>query len=617
MSEMFLSRLKDDLTSLTNLSEDIEPILTELWLAEEEGNLCIPVKEEWKHLLKKNPVGLVQEKIKGETFLFFSKTHSTKSVLETHLKQRIRHAETKQSSEQIPDFQSLLEDLERNSFQLKEGQKEAVLTSLRSDFQIISGGPGTGKTTVVAFILEILYRLGKLPSSDQLALVAPTGRAAQRLTESIQENLSKIAGLREENRFLRGQTIHNLLSYKPQLNGFYYNQERYLPHKMILVDEVSMVDADLMRSLLEALPPLSHDLKLILIGDPNQLPSVEKGAVLGDFLTALKNKKGFVSHLTESNRQKPNANGKVSRIVSLAEEILSSSEPKYETKSKNKKEINQPDLFAPKEDNEEIKSVSALGESFPYPSEVVWFNLELNQVKLNSFQEREKIVYHIWKKFLYPQIIRISGWQIQDKEKLNDYYDDFTKEIKRFRCLTVYSGYAGVAGMQEQIALIAKRSLNLQKEKSRIYIPRKKLSERTYYVGLPLLITENDKSRKLFNGDIGLVLKIENELRAVFSIENQLFHFALDTLPPHKEAYVLTVHKSQGSEYDTVFFYLPPENQKDENQTSKRLLTKQILYTGLTRARNQVILAGSIESWKFGIQNQVHRQTGFQWLEEK
>lgn len=181
----------------------------------------------------------------------FRKTHRSKTDLESLLKERIQNEVP--PNVDLRRAEEILKNLESKSFPLKKAQTKAILSCLNSSFQIVSGGPGTGKTTVVAFLLEILNELGQLPSPEEIALVAPTGRAAQRLTESIQENLKRISET-QETRFLRGQTIHGLLSYKPSLGGFYYNRERYLPHRLIVVDEVSMVDLNLMLSLWNAIP---------------------------------------------------------------------------------------------------------------------------------------------------------------------------------------------------------------------------------------------------------------------------------------------------------------------------------------------------------------------------
>ncbi|TGN11936.1 exodeoxyribonuclease V subunit alpha [Leptospira ilyithenensis] len=604
----FVSKLKEDLQNLKHSSgsaegqepslfgsADFEAILTELWLSEEEGNLCVPVKKEWEDILKSKPEGLILESKGKEKLLYFEKTFKTKKALEEKLKERIA-ASTKLKLDE-GRIVSFLEKSEgkAGAIRLKEGQKDAIFATIRSSFQIISGGPGTGKTTVVAYLLAILKELGLLPATERIALVAPTGRAAQRLTESIRENLNKIDSAKDD--LLRGQTIHSLLAYKHYLGGFYYNKDRYLPHELIIVDEVSMVDLNLMRALLEALPGQKQKpIRLILIGDPNQLPSVDKGAVLGDFLSVLEEKGKFVSKLTESNRQKLGKNGRISKITELADFIL-----KNESFDSKK----------PVSVEKDLEKTDEIGESVSYSSEVVWF-----QNKNGSDNgSRDEILLQVWKQYLFPQVKRISEWKIENHTEIKEksLYDRFSLELKKFRCLTTFrSGYWGVDGIQEKLSFLAQLELKSQTKNVPGFIYKKHLAERLYYSGLPILVTENDRNRKLFNGDIGLVLKLGEELRAVFPIDNELYHFALDTLPKHEAAYVLTVHKSQGSEYETVFFYLPDKLKMDSNEKANRLLNRQILYTGLTRAKEQVILAGSTSSWDFGIGNSTRRLTGFQ-----
>ncbi|MBM9499194.1 exodeoxyribonuclease V subunit alpha [Leptospira sp. 201903071] len=613
MEESFSSwttKLKEDILLLTELeskkktdtkrSEEnstvLLEILNELWKAGEDGNLCVPIRKEWKDFLKTKPPALVVEKIGNAEWLFFEKTFRTKTELEILLQEIIR--ENIQLKPDLGKAEQILKNLESKSFPLKKGQVRSIISCLSSSFQIISGGPGTGKTTVVAFLLEILNKLGELPAPEEIALVAPTGRAAQRLTESLQENLKKIS-ISEHNTFLRGQTIHGLLSYKPSLGGFYYNRERYLPHRLIIVDEVSMVDLNLMLSLFQALPKKSS-FRLILIGDPNQLPSVEKGAVLSDFLAVLESEKGtYVSKLEESNRQKKNSRGEVSKIVTLAEEIL-----KYVPENLN---------LGTKID-ETFPKTKNIGDDIVYESQVVWLQ---NPSKADpNVLSRDEVVGQLWEKIFLPQITRIALWKIEDGTELTDidFIGKFQKELGRFRCLTVFrNGYWGVESIQSKIMNLAAQDLygRITSSASQIFFP-KRLAKRLYFVGLPILITQNDKSRKLFNGDIGIVLRMGDtgELRAVFPIDNRLYPFALDTLPEHEPAFVMSIHKSQGSEYETILIYLPDSAESAESNSHK-LLTRQVLYTGLTRAKNQVVLAGNPLTWELGIENSQKRNTGF------
>ncbi len=312
-----------------------------------------------------------------------------------------------------------------------------------------------------------MNELEQLPSPEKIALVAPTGRAAQRLTESVQENLKKIS-TSLENGFLRGQTIHGLLNYKQSLGGFYYNQERYLPHRLIIVDEVSMVDLNLMLSLWSSIPKnetikeKTIPFRFILIGDPHQLPSVEKGAVLSDFLSVLESKRTrFVSKLEESNRQQPNANGKVSKIVTLAEEIL-----RYSPENLN---------LGTKID-ENFPKTNQIKENIQYKSEVVW--LQNIENTTSDYFSRDELVEKLWKEIFYPQIDRIASWKIQDSFCFNkpDFIQKFQEELKRFRCLTIFrSGYWGVDAIQTKIMNLAAQNFFSRK--------RRKLFRKTTFQG--------------------------------------------------------------------------------------------------------------------------------------
>lgn len=606
----FIEKLKADILDLyesgalkkipENFSDYLLEILNSIWSSMEEGSLCVPVKKEWRDILKLKPPGLVVDKFENQEWVYFEKTHRSKTDLESLLKERIQNDVPPKVDRHRAE--KILKDLESKSFPLKEAQVKTILSCLNSSFHIVSGGPGTGKTTVVAFLLEILNQLGQLPSPEEIALVAPTGRAAQRLTESIQENLKKISEMKGSD-FLRGQTVHGLLSYKSSLGGFYYNRERYLPHRLIIVDEVSMVDLNLMLSLWNAIPRDTEKddrkipFRFILIGDPHQLPSVEKGAVLSDFLSVLESKKtNFVSRLEGSNRQK--SKGNVSKIVVLAEEILRYSPENLNLRTKI---------------DDSFPKTTTIGENSKYESEVVWLQNSAN--KTSDHLSRDEVVEKLWTEIFHPGISKIGTWKVKDSFDLNEagFILKFQEELKKFRCLTVFrNGYWGVEAIQTKIMNLAAQDLFHRKDQKPDFFA-KRLSKRLYFIGLPILITQNDKNRKLFNGDIGIVLRMEStgELRAVFPIEGKLLPFALDTLPKHEPAFVMSIHKSQGSEYDTILIYIPDHPESQEKERSHRLLNRQILYTGITRAKNQVILAGNPKTWETGIANSQKRNTGF------
>ncbi|EMG02116.1 AAA domain protein [Leptospira borgpetersenii str. 200701203] len=458
----FIEKLKADILDLyesgalkkipENFSDYLLEILNSIWSSMEEGSLCVPVKKEWRDILKLKPPGLVVDKFENQEWVYFEKTHRSKTDLESLLKERIQNDVPPKVDRHRAE--KILKDLESKSFPLKEAQVKTILSCLNSSFHIVSGGPGTGKTTVVAFLLEILNQLGQLPSPEEIALVAPTGRAAQRLTESIQENLKKYSEMKGSD-FLRGQTVHGLLSYKSSLGGFYYNRERYLPHRLIIVDEVSMVDLNLMLSLWNAIPRDTEKddrkipFRFILIGDPHQLPSVEKGAVLSDFLSVLESKKtNFVSRLEGSNRQK--SKGNVSKIVVLAEEIL-----RYSPENLN---------LGTKIDDSFPKTMT-IGENSKYESEVVWLQNSAN--KTSDHLSRDEVVEKLWTEIFHPGISKIGTWKVKDSFDLNEagFILKFQEELKKFRCLTVFrNGYWGVEAIQTKIMNLAAQDLFHRKD---------------------------------------------------------------------------------------------------------------------------------------------------------
>ncbi|WCL48547.1 ATP-dependent DNA helicase [Leptospira sp. GIMC2001] len=601
-----------------------EDLIQSLISAQNKGNLCVEWKPEWKSIIDYEPIGIKIHKFGQKKVVYFSKTFELKTKLENRLIDIIRSAEKinheMNDSDLVSRAKSIIAKKEKETLSLRLGQKDALINSIMSPFQIISGGPGTGKTTVVAFLLAVLKDLGMLPRLEDIALVAPTGRAAQRLTESIQENLLRMKGLsnlQEEIQFLRGRTLHSLLQFQKYKSKFFYNENRYLPQKLIILDEVSMVDLDMMRALFEALPPIDQiydggkfGFRLILIGDPNQLPSVDKGAVLSDFLKGLEKKKKFISKLTESNRQSPSKlrNGK-SAIVTMAEDILKLDDEHEQT------------LFSSSlaRIDSQFPATDKIGEEIQYNTELVYFTLPKQMEILST---RQYILKEIWKKYFYPQIERISQWENLTKQNLNEesFIVKFHSEMNKFRCLTIFrKGYWGVESLQETLIEMAIADLRIKKpqnqDKNMISVESvKKIAGKIYFSGMPILITKNDPNRKLFNGDTGYLLRLADtgELRAIFSIDNRMVDFALDTLPAHEPAFILTVHKSQGSEYDSVLLYLPDIRKTQKDDTNHQLVNRQILYTAITRAKNQVIIAGDYNTWNEGVSNSLQRLTGFE-----
>lgn len=589
----YLEMAKEIIAHFPHIQKDQEGLVANLIEVTQSGDLYLLVED--SKFLKdfKNQFPFHLESVGNETRLYFQKTYSEKIHFETKVRTLLssRSENNKLTKLQISDIEPIISKLEtqfRNPLALE--QKKAVAESISSSFRIVAGGPGTGKTTVVSFILKVLDELNELPSPNHIALVAPTGRAAQRLTESIQKNLSYFSNTKELASSLRGQTIHNLLKYFPDTKKPYYGEKRYLPFDFIIMDETSMVDMALMNLFLDSICEKTH---LILLGDPNQLPSVGQGEVLSDLLIEFRKQGKFVSELKSNHRSL------VSSEFSQFAELVKNSFDLPNTKTS----FPSPKILDSIQNNEATDFIWLQKEE-PKPNDDIPF----------KNWKQDDLIHYLWKDFFLPTATLSTNlnWKKEDLTT-NQNKETLEKLISDYRCLTILrNGYYGIESIQSRILELAKKQLTSSHNNPQ-NIEYRHLAKSFYFEGMPIIIKRNDQIRKLFNGDIGLVLKIESELRAVFSIENRLYSFALDTLPDHEPAFFLTIHKSQGSEYNTIILYLPPvSSYLSEDSEEIPILNRRILYTAVTRAKKKVILMGDYSTWKLGLETFRKRNTGFQ-----
>jgi len=409
----------------------------------------------------------------------------------------------------------------------KTGTREgAIEAAVRNSLTIISGGPGTGKTTAVVDVLKRLVQETE-GESLRIALVAPTGKAAVRLEETIRRRLQQIDCSEEIKARIptTASTIHRLLGRKGNSVYFRHNQCNPLPIDLLVIDEASMVALPLLCKLFDALPP---NCRVILLGDHEQLASVEPGAVLADIVDAATTKESPLAHAV-ATLEKNYRFGEESGIHHLAGVVRCG---KADEAIGILREQLFPDLVS-REIQAAPKSVASFSEAI-----VAGFS---------SF--------------------------LTEREPANA-----LKKLESFRVLAaIRRGPFGVEGLNREIERIL-----LEAE----VIPE---HETPSYPGKPLLITKNDYQLQLFNGDMGVLLpdpavsENPDQLWAWFiGRENAPRRFALARLPEFQTAYAMTVHKSQGSEFDRVLFILPGEDSP--------VLTRELIYTGLTRARSQVEL---------------------------
>lgn len=388
-------------------------------------------------------------------------------------------------------------------------QKSAVYNSINHRFSIITGGPGTGKTTTVAKLLLVMAQL-KQGLALNIQLVAPTGKAAQRLTESLHQafNRLNVPTSLLQHLPVKASTIHRLLKNTGS-GRFRHHKQNPLGADVVIVDEASMVDVSLMSKLIDAMPMHSQ---LVLLGDVEQLPSVEAGSVLQQL--CLNNNKA-ISRLTKSYRFDDGKD-----IGKLAKAIISGHD----------------------------KQALALLE-----------NPNSKQLQLNSANQNQ-----------YNRLIeRIYQHQLRLKELVNTLtVSNETTVVKQtfalfsqLQVLTcVNDGEVGVEGINQNVT---KRMLSGTPVKA------------SHFELRPIMITENAYPLNLYNGDIGIQL-VDPEsdmLMTYFMVDNQIIKVHNQRLPKHQTVYAMTVHKSQGSEFTDVIMVLPIDNASLNNVDKAILYT--------------------------------------------
>jgi exodeoxyribonuclease V alpha subunit len=447
------------------------------------------------------------------------------------------------------------------------GQMEALRAALTRPLAVITGGPGTGKTAVIVGVVRALRALGL--GADQIALAAPTGRAANRIAES----LGALAGREDAPA---PQTLHRLLGYRGgrvvARGGEYRHHENYpLPHAAVLVDEASMIDLALMERLVRALRP---DARLVLVGDADQLPSVAAGAVFRE-LTA------HATRLTQSHRQDPSAPAGAS--VLAAARAVHAGDP------------------APL-----AAAVRAR------PAELTWSGFEhLRAAAPGVAAERRLLSAFVehWARTrlralpdhdaLASRVYRLTGaadapFSADDAAALAA----LTRHHQSLRVLTVTRGAGAWTGAD---------ALNLQLARH-MTVATDGAAASPFAPGAPVLMVRNDYDRGLFNGDLGVVVRASSEgepprLFAVFARGAGLAAFPYEGLRDElRLAYATTVHKAQGAELDHVALVLPERDLP--------LLTRELVYTALTRARHSAVVVGRAELLALAVGRPLERASG-------
>lgn len=456
---------------------------------------------------------LVLAKAHGEPCLFLPYVYESEQRTARNL---IRLRDGMFPSAHLPfDVESAIHDAEtKASISLEDAQHEAVKMSVENNLLVITGGPGVGKTTIVKAIISIYERYG-----NKVLCAAPTGRAAKRMFESTKHE---------------AKTIHRLLEFNPESYGFNHNEENPLEGDLLIVDECSMVDARLMDSLLRAVP---SQMRVIFVGDVDQLPSVGAGQVLLDMIRS-----GVlpVARLTKIFRQSD-----ASRIIVAAHDVNNGKMPSLKNKH---------------------------GDDFSF-------------FPVDSPEQCVQYVLDLVTRFVPSRL----G------------YDPL-------RDIQVLCPMKGGAMGTEAMNLILQERLNGNARKKSFMM---KTSESVFFLGDKVMQTRNDYKKDVYNGDIGFVSEVSSEgdsMLVSFDGGTRSVLYSNEEAKSLRLSYACTVHKSQGSEYPVVIMPVMTNHFK--------MLQRKLLYTGITRGKDLVILVGQVKAVAIAVHGQSDEEERWTKLEE-
>lgn len=525
--DIHFSRFLADRSRLAGDDKDrFQQLVRTLTTSHEAGHSCLPVSKADTRLLE----ALHLVSAGGQTPLVLN---NNRLYLHRYFRYETRLAEQISAMAAVSLPMKVKDTLLDSLFEAFEPgtdwQKEAAKVALKKALTIICGGPGTGKTTTVVKILALL-----LLAADQtldVALAAPTGKAAMRLSESIGNSLDRME-LPEKIKAAiptQAKTLHRLLGFRRNSPQFRHNRQSPMGWDVVVVDEASMVDLAMMSKLVDALKPGA---RLLLLGDKDQLASVESGAVLGDLIKSLPDN---TVELQKTYRFDDN-------IKQLAECInTGDSEGAWQ-------------LLLDRNAN----NVTVL------PSDLIgYIGKQYAEFMEEVYQNHEPDVRAIFAAFNSFQVL-----------------------------CGVHYGNRGVEGINRRVeSSLARRGFDCRSD--------------SWYPGRPVLITRNDYSLDLFNGDIGICLPDRNEGSVKVWFERSdggLRSYSPYRLPRCETVFAMTIHKSQGSEFDEVVVVLPDEDN--------RILSRELIYTAITRAKKSVKLVTERQVFEQALSRNIERFSG-------
>jgi len=463
-------------------------------------------------------------------------------------------------------------------------QRLAAANAVLSRLTVLTGGPGTGKTTTVARVLAVLQDVAG--PDLRIALAAPTGKAAARLQEAVREVVAQFADGPDRERVgsPEATTMHRLLGWKAgSSTRFRHDASHHLPHDVVVVDETSMVSLPLMARLLEALRP---EARLVLVGDPDQLASVEAGAVLGDLVA-----------------RPPLADG--------VEEAVASYEPAGLTQAERKQlrggVVRLTTVHRQDRDSQILPLAAAIRDGDPDGALAVLraggSSVQFVEVAGAGLTEDEMRSVR--------EDAEEAGADLVVAAREGD-ASRALRALEAHRLMLAHRrgpfGVAHWAGLVEQWVAEAAGPDRGTGPDGRTAVPGATAyahgaGRSPWYPGRPLLVTANDRETGLYNGDTGVVVADgDGGVVTVFGDPRNPMRVRPHRLPPVDTVHAMTVHRGQGSQFGRVSLILPP--------ATSPLLTRELLYTAVTRARQFVRVVGSEESVRKAVTTPVRRASG-------
>ncbi|WP_065648292.1 exodeoxyribonuclease V subunit alpha [Pantoea eucrina] len=447
-------------------------------------------------------------------------------------------------------------------------QKIAAAVALTQKTAVISGGPGTGKTTTVAKLLAALIRLSD--GALRIQLAAPTGKAAARLTESLGKALQQLAVSEEERQRFpeEATTLHRLLGAQPETQRLRYHAGNPLHLDVLVVDEASMVDLGMMASLIAALPSQA---RVIFLGDRDQLASVEAGAVLGD-----------ICRCAEAGYSPVRA---TQLTLMTGCEIDGSNETDAPAVRDAICLLRKSYRFDARSGIGQLAAAVNAGDAQAVERAFQGNFSDIARAPLNSGEAYQRMLNEI-----------AAGYR--------DFLQQVAEEAAPADILASFGRYQLLCALREGPFGVEGLNQRIEQKLMQLQLIRRPAGGSRWYPGRPVMVTRNDSALGLFNGDIGITLTDEEGVLKVFFPlpDGTIKAVQPSRLPAHDTAWAMTVHKSQGSEFEHTALVMPAQFLP--------VLTRELIYTAITRARRQLTLYSDENIFRRAVQLRTQRRSG-------